>query len=453
MKRKYNTLSRLAVLLCLLNMSNLKASAQNGSYIPLLQDGKAWYSSCPDPLPGMNRAYYEKADGDTLINGETFKKLCDAAGKVTFVLREEDGKIYDGSGRILMDFSLHAPQTFYGSSDIDNFGLYVCTEDTILVDGRAYPRKEMAEHNYGNTHYSADYWVEGIGSTYGLDPVSEIEVTRPSYVLDSCMQDGKLLFTRNDFMRAPGSDCQWVQTTYTVDNGGNGEIHFIAKGRNTYATIGTEDIAGKTYQRVYDCTHSQSSDKSPDQRYKYLFLMRSEDGRMLAEAESFRTAFPNAAQMFPEDGIDLVLYDYNAKLGDAYLGHDTIRVVAAGDTVLTDGAPRRTLTLSTGHQLVEGIGCTNAMGSLFGYLAYPTVKNEDRSEFTVLENYYNSEGHRVYVKTSEEAYNTITAGVQTVAPSVSAVDDTVYDLQGRRLAAAKLPKGIYVRQGHKFVVR
>lgn len=453
MNRKYKSLSRLVVLLCLLDMSVVKASAQNGFYIPLLQDGKAWYSSCPDPLPGMNRTYYEKVDGDTLINGETYKKLCDAAGKVTSVLREVDGKIYDGSARILLDFSLHAPQTFYGSSDIDNFGLYVCTEDTILVDGRAYPRKEMAEHNYGNTHYSADYWVEGIGSTFGLDPVFEIEVTRPSYVLDSCMQDGKLLFTRNDFMRAPGSDRQWVQTTYTVDNGGNGEIHFIAKERYTYAAIGTEEIAGNTYQRVYDCIRSHSADKSPDQRYKYLFALRNEGNRVLADAECFRTAFPNAARMYPEDGTDLVLYDYGAQPGDAYLDHDTIRVVATSDTVLADGATRRMLTLSTGHQLVEGIGCINTTGSPFGYLACPILNNDERPEFTVLENYYDSEGHRVYVQSCEAAYNTITAGVQTVVSAVSAVDDAVYDLQGRRVAAAKLPKGIYVRQGRKFVVR
>ena len=74
--------------------------------------------------------------------------------------------------------------------------------------------------------------------------------------------------------------------------------------------------------------------------------------------------------------------------------------------------------------------------------------------FALLENYYDAEGHRVYVKSREQVYDALVAGVQTVTSgNVRTADDAIYDLQGRRMAAGKLPKGIYVRQGRKFVVR
>ena len=47
------------------------------------------------------------------------------------------------------------------------------------------------------------------------------------------------------------------------------------------------------------------------------------------------------------------------------------------------------------------------------------------------ENYYDAEGHRIYVNTREKAYEAIVAGVETVATSDRlASDDRVYDLQG-----------------------
>ena len=73
---------------------------------------------------------------------------------------------------------------------------------------------------------------------------------------------------------------------------------------------------------------------------------------------------------------------------------------------------------------------------------------------SLVENYYDAEGHRVYVNTRENAYQAIVNGVESVAATASRMDDdAVYDLLGRRMDARHLQKGVYIQHGRKFVVK
>ena len=452
---KMKIFRRLCVVVCLLNTYGLTVSAQSVVNKPFLQEGKEWYTRCVHYFLGES-FHTERIEGDTILDGVAYKKLYDG-NVVEGFLREENGKVFgkvgsyydaydtsDWSEHLVYDFSLGKGDTTVFH---DDFRLNVNTVDTILVDGEPYRRLGIGCYSYsgGGTDYSngntQQYWVEGIGSDVGPDPEPGFLWVTSSYMtFDSCKVDGKLLFTSNDFLRIPHCDRQWICADYRKTNNiETHELYFLRHGRRSYACAGETTLNGKTYQKVYS--------------NKYLFAMRREDGRVLADADSYRAAFAQASNVYPtnEEG-EYILYDYDAHVGDAYLGTQ-YTVVEEGDTTLSDGQSRRMLVLSSGHRLIEGVGCVNVQGTPFDYLCHDNAPNTFFT-FSLLENYYDAEGHRIYVNTREKAYEAIVAGVETVATSDRlATDDRVYDLQGRRMDVRHLPKGIYIQHGKKFVVK
>ena len=220
------------------------------------------------------------------------------------------GSLYDTSDwseHLVYDFSLGKGDTTVFH---DDFRLNVNTVDTILVDGEPYRRLGIGCYSYygGDTDYSKgnirEYWVEGIGSDVGPDPGPGIEWVTSSYMtFDSCKVDGKLLFTSNDFLRIPHCDRQWICADYRKTNNiETNELYFLRHGRRSYACAGETTLNGKTYQKVYS--------------NKYLFAMRREGGRVLADADSYRAAFAQASNVYPtNDEGEYILYDYDAHVG------------------------------------------------------------------------------------------------------------------------------------------
>ena len=429
--------------------TGLRASAAQTPK-PFLQEGKEWYYRSVYGPHGADINYYCKISGDTLVRDISYCKLVNWQGKFLDGLHEEGRKVSSVSTGGLFDFNLQLNDTLK-----DEFGVVVSTSDTILVDGQRYFRLGIApiDSYYEESRFASpmEYWVEGIGSSYGLYPIWGMFIVGPHDELDSCRVDGKLLFTRNDFLRVPQSQRQWVQGDYRIYPANT--PYLINYAKRTYAAVGELEIGGRTYQKIYNCTKSRCAGLDPGPRYSYLFAMRREGGRVLADADSYRAAFAQASDVYPtnEEG-EYILYDYDAHVGDAYLGTQ-YTVVQEGDTTLSDGQSRRMLVLSSGHRLIEGVGCVNMQGTPFDYLCHDNAPNTF-FDFSLLENYYDAEGHRIYVNTREKAYEAIVAGVQTVATSDRlASDDRVYDLQGRRMDVRHLPKGIYIQHGKKFVVK
>ena len=421
--------------------------------MPLLQEGKEWYYRSVYAPRGADENYYRKISGDTLVGDVSYWKLVNWQGKFVDGLHEEGHKVSSVSAGGLFDFNLQLNDTL--KDDYSGMSIVVSTSDTILVDGQRYFRLGIApiDSYYEESRFASpmEYWVEGIGSSYGLYPIWGMFIIGPHNELDSCRLDGKLLFTRNDFLRVPQSQRQWVQGDYRIYPANT--PYLINYATRTYAAVGELEIGGRTYQKIYNCTKSRCAGLDPGPRYSYLFAMRREDGRVLADADSYRAAFAQASDVYPtnEEG-EYILYDYDAHVGDAYLGTQ-YTVVQEGDTTLSDGQSRRMLVLSSGHRLIEGVGCVNVQGTPFDYLCHDNAPNTFFN-FSLLENYYDAESHRVYVNTREKAYEAIVAGVQTVTTSDRlASDDRVYDLQGRRMDVRHLPKGIYIQHGKKFVVK
>ena len=429
-------------------LGQLPSVAQNSQQ--MLQEGKEWYYRSVYAPRGADENYYRKISGDTLVGDVSYWKLVNWQGKFVDGLHEEGHKVSSVSAGGLFDFNLQLNDTLK-----DEFGVVVSTSDTILVDGQRYFRLGIApiDSYYEESRFASpmEYWVEGIGSSYGLYPIWGMFIIGPHDELDSCRVDGKLLFTRNDFLRVPQSQRQWVQGDYRIYPANT--PYLINYAKRTYAAVGELEIGGRTYQKIYNCTKSRCAGLDPGPRYSYLFAMRREGGRVLADADSYRAAFAQASDVYPtNDEGEYILYDYDAHVGDAYLGTQ-YTVVEEGDTTLSDGQSRRMLVLSSGHRLIEGVGCVNVQGTPFDYLCHDNAPNTF-FDFSLLENYYDTEGHRIYVNTREKAYEAIVAGVQTVTTSDRlASDDRVYDLQGRRMDVRHLPKGIYIQHGKKFVVK
>ena len=429
--------------------TGLRASAAQTPK-PFLQEGKEWYYRSVYGPRGADINYYCKISGDTLVRDVSYCKLVNWQGKFLDGLHEEGRKVSSVSAGGLFDFDLQLNDTLK-----DEFGVVVSTSDTILVDGQRYFRLGIApiDSYYEESRFASpmEYWVEGIGSSYGLYPIWGMFIVGPHDELDSCRVDGKLLFTRNDFLRVPQSQRQWVQGDYRIYPANT--PYLINYATRTYAAVGELEIGGRTYQKIYNCTKSRCAGLDPGPRYSYLFAMRREGGRVLADADSYRAAFAQASNVYPtNDEGEYILYDYDAHVGDAYLGTQ-YTVVQEGDTTLSDGQSRRMLVLSSGHRLIEGVGCVNMQGTPFDYLCHDNAPNTF-FDFSLLENHYDAEGHRIYVNTREKAYEAIVAGVETVATSDRlASDDRVYDLQGRRMDVRHLPKGIYIQHGKKFVVK
>ena len=428
--------------------TGLRASAAQTPK-PFLQEGKEWYYRSVYGPRGADINYYCKISGDTLVGDVSYWKLVNWQGKFLDGLHEEGRKVSSVSTGGLFDFNLQLNDTLK-----DEF-VVVSTSDTILVDGQRYFRLGIApiDSYYEDSRFASpmEYWVEGIGSSYGLYPIWGMFIIGPHDELDSCRVDGKLLFTRNDFLRVPQSQRQWVQGDYRIYPANT--PYLINYAKRTYAAVGELEIGGRTYQKIYNCTKSRCAGLDPGPRYSYLFAMRREGGRVLADADSYRAAFAQASNVYPmNDEGEYILYDYDAHVGDAYLGTQ-YTVVQEGDTTLSDGQSRRMLVLSSGHRLIEGVGCVNMQGTPFDYLCHDNAPNT-YFDFSLLENYYDAEGHHIYVNTREKAYEAIVAGVQTVATSDRlASDNRVYDLQGRRMDVRHLPKGIYIQHGKKFVVK
>ena len=190
-----------AALLC------INAKAQE--YKPMLTDGKEWH--CIYDVIGADGTYDDngtwaytiKVDGDSIIDGTTYKKLyyeyTDSVPRnqekaFCIAALEKDRKIYQRNNNnddLLLDFNLHP-------GDIISPQARATIADEYDIDVRGTKYRYIKLSDYGT-------WVEGIGTddmfytilveNWGYYPVPYH--TGNSMV--SCYDNGELLFTKEDF--------------------------------------------------------------------------------------------------------------------------------------------------------------------------------------------------------------------------------------------------------------
>lgn len=186
-------------------------SAQD--YLPFLKDGRKWecvmkYAELdPDFDTGGECNFTITVCGDTVVNGETWKRLKYDNETDTSVIPkgvyyktayEKDGRLYgwvDGKENALMiDMNLNKGENVkFANANFDYERFNVLDKDTVTVLG-------VKRHFLKVDIINDSYWIEGIGSTNSLSLCSLVYTHHGmrSYI-QKCYDNGKLIFSIDEF--------------------------------------------------------------------------------------------------------------------------------------------------------------------------------------------------------------------------------------------------------------
>lgn len=178
-------------------------------YKPLLIDGRVWKLVSPGGGEiTKDLCYEDSVCGDTVVDGRVCKRIhsvCTTPEEADplqtdyyYAAFEENRMVYQtGGGRLKkLDFNLHA------GDQISNRNEIVMSEDSIEVRGKKYRRLTF---NTGFGDASQVYWVEGIGASQDFWYYSELRPTMVHcyFEMAACYDNGKLVFTKEDFSKEP----------------------------------------------------------------------------------------------------------------------------------------------------------------------------------------------------------------------------------------------------------
>ena len=446
-------------LLSLLILTGIPCYAHE--YIHLLKDNKIW--ECVDK---DGRTYQYETVGDTTIHNLSYKKLwlkryCDDPAS-EFILvahvREESQKVFllkEGSTDeiLLYDFGMGKGEQLCfpleGSEDTE-WIMEVSAKE--LINNRGCERYYILL-NGGNRSLTDDTiewvtrlysWVEGVGMD--SDPFRLVRGGN----LRECYEDGSLIFDSHDF-ETPS----FVGTSSLLLQEGK-------KWHYTYSNWAT----GKTYQYVEHLSGDSVVDgvwykKYVDSQGNTLALLREEGGKVFV------------ANAGSDSATEELLYDFTLAEGDevATVGDREGYVVTEIGNVQVGNTSSKEYVFNYWHD--DGTGrmieheltdiWVEGMGSAGGLLT-PFASNL-AGNFVTLDYIEMPDG-------STFSFRDISGVEALVADKASS--HAVYDLQGRRVQSDKgprvcslskrsgerttsqgngLPKGIYIQNGRKFVVK
>ena len=138
----------------------------------------------------------------------------------------------------------------------------------------------------------------------------------------------------------------------------------------TLYVVNTEEIDGiKYYKVVYDVVaHYGAPGRKEKVRSEEVFINKiwEENNRILVDYEEYKSIFKDYDYIpyKKTDEGNMILYDFNMKVGDRYEhveGHDDVWVTDIHKIKTDDGTIRKFFTLSNGQKIVEGIGCLSAV--------------------------------------------------------------------------------------------
>ena len=457
-------MKRLLPLLVFVSACSLVAQGQR-VYDDFLEDGKAWHYNCSKYHPTQGVTSYNFTlfvDRDTIINGQTYKRICqDSAERFWCALRQDGQKVYVAYNGIdpalLYDFSLSEGET---AAVVDDEEVKVARIDTVRSGERLFRRFHLT----GSQGHLKTVWVEGIGSCELL--TRPFSVPGPTYCLLSCEVGGDTLFTSHDINAAPyhgihmlGDQSVW---RYNQSHYANNQPRETFMTETRFSVTGTETVSEKTYFKVAVETAAVDAGRSVEGSSSCpVVLLREQDGKVYAEKQSYLAylgsgSLEMAGDVVPyvtaDDSDELLLYDFTLTEGDAYPMPGDVTVSKVEYVTSTDGVERRLFQLSNDMLILEGVGCLNCYGELIGYQSTNrVVQYEDDAESRGYFDAYYPQGENgacVYFDYSQW----IVTGIGRLKPSSSESTQSLYDLQGRRLSGTP-GRGLYIRDRKKVVLR
>ena len=346
--------------------------------VSLVKEGKVWKWQSMNIMSGSRYEYEYFIQGDTLIDGEAYKKLYtidEAMYKTTEpvycgALREEGSKVYfvrfnHENVEFLYDFDLPVGERMY----FGERAAVAVNRDAIIVKGIERKRVKVEEqHTSSNSEWYGTgltgYWVEGIGSMSGLLESVMFDTGIYYDKLLAVYEGGKCIFTGEDFYPKKNSFVrEGKRWEYEVTN-----LYYGS--RYVYTMQGDTLFDEGSYKKLYLSVN--------DGKPTYQGAIRERNGKIYMVDKS------KSWDEWDMPDFETVLCDFNAQVGDVVFckeeNGDTYRLTVDHiDEVTVDGNARKRLVLkaTTTHEdgsvedrgsmeWVEGIGSTEGFSGPMG---------------------------------------------------------------------------------------
>ncbi len=185
------------IVILILGLIGMEASAESMlDGITWQYDNKIWDDAHGISYDELVSTTILKAEGDTIVGGETYKKIYERTYRhsprillkngnrpsLFTLVREDDGKIYfienegDTEGKLIFDFNLEEGEeveawTFRSLDETlpsDKYRMVGLEKTTFLSSGITYPAIRVAKYDIPSGMFVYDeYWVYGIGKPIG----------------------------------------------------------------------------------------------------------------------------------------------------------------------------------------------------------------------------------------------------------------------------------------------
>ncbi len=403
----------------------LQGIAQNGTYIynkstethrinSILAENKVWHSEkWKSGFKEKEDIYYHIA-GDTVINNRLCKKVYAKYGnentqKHYLASMYEDGyKVYichagQESFNLLYDFGANMGERVV----IDNTCLKVIGTDEININGTNLRRIHLTQIETEESEYST-IWVEGFGNL--INPIC----STPSYpgtyesLLD-CKINGEVEL-KADNLFSPQKNPSWLGSTWSYFTYKGDDYEFIR-----YTLLDEpKSINGKTYLPLVQYT---SCEYSPEKELGRWYI-RKENNIVYMNANYGK--FDNDEIFLNMIDDDYILYDFNYVKGKDYCYASTLETISMTDTVPVydeDGKQHHAIMLDYGKRLIDGIGSTESLVTLF------TLSEPDCICGSELNFFRTADGKTMYKNTNTDEY----AGLKKddCALGLTAIEDII----------------------------
>ncbi len=250
-------------LLSLFLFVTLAANAQTEVYFPFPDSNAVWnFHYISYGFPGEMADYSITMAGDTTMNNAVYHKLIvpyfhavppDVLPAYKGAIRQEvaNKKVFiippgEMAEQLLYDFNLQVGDTVRGY--IERYGVkdIVQTIDSVMV-GNSYRNRWFINPSYNI------YFIEGIGSTYGLVEGSPgMTIDAPDFSLICFKQDGHPLYpdtlTNCEIITSIASPSVDILSVKIFPNPGNGNIS-IETGLDEMLSISMCNVSGKEWFR------------------------------------------------------------------------------------------------------------------------------------------------------------------------------------------------------------
>ena len=473
--KRNHTILKMKRTFFLILLSACVALRANCQEMNLLPDGRIWY------LYNTGKADYFGymcIEGDTIVGGKPCKILWQhwkdnvITNGITYAyscLYQEGKRIYsydsqNGKFNLRYDYGANVGDTIkWGREPCDTLVVTavdsVCLRDTYLRRVTYLNISKKKAYPYETHDGYVGQWIEGIGGDKGVD-------SRPyesgSYFLrlKDCREGEDVICDSRLF----SEEAEWYNLRMLSFNPvwsyliSSGEAPCPAVNE----TVGRKGVrmllgGGGGWHGTIPCIilDVRTSDAQMPEGTRHELAMYEKGGRVFLSEYDYDnymhdihpdidSPYKTRERRFAY--YHLLLYDFTLGVGDRYPCRGEVYVRETGTLTTRDGISRRTLLLTNGLVIVEGIGCINSPLGLFAYQNTEEGQAIDAKGTLASFGYVNKDGG------IDSVYENGDMVLDNIKPhhQEDILPEAILDLQGRRLQGTP-QKGIYIRNGRKYV--